>query len=87
MISRTTRKFRDHYKLLSAEVQLLAKQSYILFCADPHHPGLKFKKIQNSVLVSVRVGLHYRALGIMTGSDTVTWSWIGHHSEYDKIIG
>jgi len=34
---------------------------------------------------SVRVGIHYRAAAIEDGSDIV-WFWIGHHSEYDRII-
>jgi len=34
----------------------------------------------------VRVGLHYRALGIDV-KDGVCWFWIGTHADYDKIIG
>lgn len=34
---------------------------------------------------SVRVGLHYRAAGVQEGSNIV-WFWIGHHSEYDRLI-
>ena len=34
---------------------------------------------------SARVGIHYRAAAVEEGSDIV-WFWIGHHSEYDRII-
>jgi len=51
---------------------------------DPRHPSLHFKKIGR--LYSVRVGIHYRALSVEEGDDVV-WFWIGHHSEYDQLIG
>jgi len=34
---------------------------------------------------SVRVGFHYRALGV-TIEGGVLWFWIGTHAEYDKLI-
>jgi len=34
---------------------------------------------------SVRIGIHYRATAVEYGSDII-WFWIGHHSEYDRII-
>ncbi len=34
---------------------------------------------------SVRIGLGYRALGVLEGS-TVTWFWIGSHAEYDHVL-
>ena len=64
----------------------MAQKGYAQFKVNPYHAGLNFEKIQNSSLVSVRIGLHYRALGKMTSSDTVTWTWIGHHSVYDRLI-
>ena len=58
-------------------------QNFELLKADPHHPSLHFKKIDR--LWSVRVGAHYRALGL-DNDDTVVWFWIGSHSDYDKLV-
>jgi len=32
------------------------------------------------------MGIYYRAVAVEQGNDIV-WFWIGHHSEYDRIIG
>jgi hypothetical protein len=45
---------------------------------------LRLKKIEE--LWSVRVGRHYRAVGIDV-SDGIQWIWIGSHADYDKFIG
>jgi hypothetical protein len=50
---------------------------------DPTHPSLHFKKLGR--VWSARIGLHYRALGLMK-DDTVEWFWIGPHDEYDRIL-
>jgi hypothetical protein len=50
------------------------------------HPSLRFKKVnQLENVYSVRIGLGYRALGILKGS-VVTWFWIGSHADYDRLI-
>jgi hypothetical protein len=36
-------------------------------------------------LVSVRIGDHYRALGLLTDG-AVAWLWVGPHAEYDQLI-
>lgn len=59
---------------------------YALFRANPSHPSLRFKKVDNQENVySVRIGLGYRALGVLSAS-SVTWFWIGSHDEYDRLI-
>jgi hypothetical protein len=45
---------------------------------------LRFKKVGR--MWSARVGIHYRAAAVEDGPDIV-WFWIGHHSEYDRLIG
>ena len=66
-------------------VQDQARRMYALFRVNPSHPSLRFKKVDNQENVySVRVGLGYRALGVLDGS-TVTWFWIGSHAEYDRL--
>jgi len=46
--SRTTRSFRTALAALPEEVQAQARQAYRLFRADPAHPSLRFKKIEQT---------------------------------------
>jgi hypothetical protein len=64
-------------------VRALADKNFQLLKADPKHPLLHFKKIDK--LWSVRVGAHYRVLGL-DRSEGVVWFWIGSHAEYDKLL-
>lgn len=82
----TLPRFWQHYRQLSAQVQELADKNYSLLKADPFHPSLHFKKVgKNKQLWSVRVGEHYRALGL-DKSEGVVWFWIGTHAEYDQLL-
>jgi hypothetical protein len=36
-------------------------------------------------IYSVRIGIHYRALGVREGDDIV-WFWVGSHDEYERLI-
>ena len=62
----------------------LADRAFALLKADPYHPSLHFKRID--VLWSVRIGLHYRALGAEI-KDGILWFWIGTHADYDRMTG
>lgn len=90
MISQTTDEFWEFYAELPEPVRKIAQRSYALWVQDHSHPGLHFKCVKDTVppLYSIRVGLHYRALGLRdkTVEDTITWFWIGTHAEYDKLI-
>lgn len=79
----TTSDFWDLYKKLPGNVQQIADTAYDLLKSNPQHPSLHFKKIGE--FRSVRIGLHYRALGVEV-DDGVLWFWIGTHSEYDRLI-
>ena len=84
--SRTTRSFRTSFAALPDEIQTQARRAYRLLRADPAHPSLRFKKVEQTENVySVRVGLGYRALGVLQGS-VVTWFWIGSHADYDRLV-
>jgi mRNA-degrading endonuclease RelE of RelBE toxin-antitoxin system len=84
--SRTTREFREAFGLLPNDIRRQAQRAYRLFCTDPRHPSLRFKKVnEESNVYSVRIGLGYRALGVMEGS-TVVWFWIGSHAECDRLL-
>jgi hypothetical protein len=71
------------YNSLPDHVRTLADRSYQRLKADPTHPSLHFKRIGE--VYSVRVGLHYRALGTAV-DDGIIWFWIGTHADYDKLI-
>ncbi|MBK1693654.1 hypothetical protein CKO09_02710 [Chromatium weissei] len=80
-----SRKFWHRFQALPNEVKKIAWSSYELLKKNPAHPSLQFKFVCSGRFRSVRVGLHYRALGIPVLEGT-QWFWIGSHSEYDQII-
>ena len=84
MIHRASPKFWKFYQVLPQEIRELADRNYELLKRNPYHPSLHFKKIGR--IHSIRVGIHYRALAVAE-SDDIVWFWIGHHSEYDGLIG
>jgi mRNA-degrading endonuclease RelE of RelBE toxin-antitoxin system len=82
----TLPRFWRHYHRLPKEVQELADKRFDLLKSDPHHPSLHFKKIGSTKqLRSVRVGAHYRALGVEK-PEGIVWFWIGSHSDYDRLL-
>ena len=80
-----SKRFWAHLEALPPDVQALAHKNYALLKTDPTHPSLQFKALGRGRFHSVRVGLHYRALGIPV-SGGVHWFWIGTHGEYDKLV-
>jgi hypothetical protein len=70
--------------VLPASVRELADKNYELLRSNPRHPSLQLKRIRK--LWSVRIGEHYRALGVDVEGG-IYWIWIGPHAEYDKIVG
>ena len=83
MIHRAAPDFWACYKNLPVEVQRLADRAFALLRDDPRRPSLHFKKIDE--IWSVRIGLHYRAVGLNL-PDGVLWFWIGTHADYDRIV-
>jgi hypothetical protein len=79
-----TPSFWDAYNRLPARVRDLADRNYTILKQDSRHPSLHFKKVGR--YWSVRVGSHYRALGVQIDEDFV-WFWIGSHAQYDALIG
>jgi hypothetical protein len=70
---------------LPIPVQRAAREAYRLWRTNPRHPSLQFKQIHARPIYSVRIGLHWRAVGTREG-ETMIWYWIGSHAEYDRII-
>ena len=83
MIHHAAPDFGSLYRTLPANVQTVADRAFALLKSDPYHPSLHFKKADR--FWSVRVGLHYRALGVEI-RDGVLWFWIGTHAEYDRLV-
>ena len=81
-----SRRFWEGFEALPHEVQNLARSNYALLRRDRYHPSLHFRSVRGGQYRSVRVGLHYRALGVPV-PDGVHWFWIGTHAEYDRLIG
>ena len=87
MKSTATRRFWGLSQALPSEVQDLAVKNYRLWRRNPHHPSLRFRRLQGSEdRFSIRVGDHYRALGRLAGEKMI-WVWIGTHSDYDRLTG
>ncbi|MEQ8168948.1 MAG: hypothetical protein ABRQ38_08635 [Candidatus Eremiobacterota bacterium] len=75
--------FWECYANLPVEVKKLADKNFEILKTNLHHPSMHLKKVNN--YWSVRVGTGYRALAVEVEKDLL-WFWIGHHSEYDKLI-
>lgn len=86
MNSRTTRRFREQLAALPESVQEQARRAYQQFILDPSYPGLRFKQIHHPPpIYSARVGIGYRAVGVLDGG-TIVWFWIGSHADYDLLL-
>jgi hypothetical protein len=68
---------------LPETARALADKSCELLKADSRHPSLHLKHVGN--YWSVRVGLHYRALGVDV-PDGILWIWLGTHADYDARV-
>jgi len=85
--SQLTEDFVECFERLPGDVRARARRAYRLWKKNPSHPSLRFKRVHGREPVyAVRIGLGWRALGLMEG-DTVTWFWIGSHAEYDRLVG
>jgi len=71
------------YAKLPIEIRELANKNFEPLKGNHRHPSLQLKRIEE--LWSVRVGQHYRAIGI-DADGGIQWIWIGSHADYDKII-
>ncbi len=86
MKSKLTKQFRKRFARLPRDIQDQAKADYRLFKEDPYYHSLHFKCIDSQEsLWSVRIGLHYRAVGVWEG-DTILWYFIGTHEEYNHLL-
>ena len=86
MKSKGTVRFWSLYQALPFAIRELARKNYHIWKTNPHHPSLRFRRVQGRVdLFTVRVWSDYRALGQLV-NDQITWVWIGTHAEYDRLL-
>ena len=86
MISQASPRFWRLFQTLPEDVQRLAVKNYHLWRSNPSHPSLRYRRVEGREdLVTVRVGDHYRALGLLEPG-LVVWIWIGSHGAYDHLI-
>jgi hypothetical protein len=85
--SRADPSFWKLYRRLPRQVRQSAVKAYRLWRENPHHPSLRFKRVDpEEPLYSVRISLDYRAVGWLE-QDTIIWFWIGDHDDYDRLLG
>ncbi len=86
MISKLAARFRKDFDGLPEDIQTLARHAYRLWRQDPWHDSLQFKRVSpNRPYYSVRIGAHWRAVGLRSGN-WIVWFWIGTHAEYDGLL-
>jgi hypothetical protein len=90
VISRTTKTFWRHFDALPLGVRRQAIQAYARWREDTRHPSLHYKCVSEiHAVYSVRIGIHWRALGyrdVTDGETILTWFWIGSHADYDNLL-
>ena len=77
-------KFIKLFDQLPAHIQRLAVKNFQLWRDNHRHPSLDFKELRNDCW-SVRIGDHFRAVGVKDG-DAVIWFWIGTHEKYNNLF-
>ncbi|MFQ6044536.1 MAG: hypothetical protein ACE5PV_27095 [Candidatus Poribacteria bacterium] len=86
MSSQLTDDFIRCFQRLPNRIKRKARRNYKLWKQNPYHPSLEFKEVHPiKPIYSLRVGIGWRALGIMEG-DTIIWFWIGSHNNYEKLL-
>jgi hypothetical protein len=79
-----TQQFKHLLESLPESIQRQAEAAYEQFKQNSGYPGLQFKQVAPDIY-SIRIGIHYRALGVRK-NETIVWYWIGTHAEYDKLV-
>jgi mRNA-degrading endonuclease RelE of RelBE toxin-antitoxin system len=81
-----TPRFEKLFRKLPAKTRQLADRTFDRLERNPKHPGLHFKCVNpQKSRYSVRIGLKYRALGVLRGNE-ITLDCIGPHGKYDRLI-
>jgi len=63
---------------LPEEIRKLAEETYQSWKDNPRNPGLRFKQIHPTLpIMSFRVGMKHRTVGVETQDGKVVWFWVG----------
>ncbi len=84
--SEITESFRQDYGRLPEQVKIQVTQTYRRWVKEPFYPSLHFKKVHSQEPIwSVRVGMHYRVVGVKY-DERMIWFFVGTHAEYDQLL-
>jgi hypothetical protein len=84
--SHITKEFRGCFRELPEQIKRSSARAYRVWCDNPNHPGLRFKRVGGKLPVySVRIGIGWRALGVKKNNDII-WFWIGSHADYEELL-
>jgi mRNA-degrading endonuclease RelE of RelBE toxin-antitoxin system len=83
MTSSTKPSFQKRVKKLPPAIREATVERLRLWQRDPWHASLQFKNVGK--YWSIRIVDGYRAVATREG-DHVTWTWIGDHDEYLRVI-
>ena len=79
-----TSKYWQYYNELPPKVKSLAKKNFQILKVTPNYPSIHLKRVKK--YWSVRIGIHYRALGIdAPEQNAIIWFWIGSHAAYSYL--
>ncbi len=86
MNSYLTEEFIDYFSKLPQDIKKKSRKNYWIWRQNPHHRSLQFKRVHSQEpLYSVRIGIGWRALGLVEKGD-IYWFWIGSHANYEKLL-
>ena len=86
MRSHLTASFKSLFKKLPIHIKKHAVRNYKTWKITSSYPSLHYKKVKTkSNTWSIRIGIGYRALGVIK-DDSIIWFWIGSHAEYDYLL-
>lgn len=78
----------DGFEDLPEDVRKLAESTYHQWKDNPLNPGLRFKKIHPELpIVSFRVGMKHRTVGVEAPDGKVVWFWVGSFDTFKRQVG
>ena len=81
MISHTTKRFRKALRQLPDPIQQKVREAFEIWKRNPYHESLRFKQVHaNRPIYSVRIGLGWRAVGLLEGDHMIRF-WMGSHAD------
>jgi len=73
---------------LPDDIRKLAQTNYKLWKNNPEAPGLRFKQVHSTLpIVSFRVGMKHRTVGVETSDGKVVWFWVGSFDTFNTQLG